>query len=64
MVVFRLVTSECVLEGKAGDIIWIPKGTELKYEGTEARIFYAVYPGNLESNSWYGLSCLICTCLI
>jgi ethanolamine utilization protein EutQ len=44
--VFRLVTNECVLEGEAGDIIWIPKGTELKYEGAEAHIFYAVYPGN------------------
>jgi len=44
--VFRLVTRECVLEGRAGDIIWVPEGTELKYEGEQARIFYAVYPGN------------------
>lgn len=44
--VFRLVTNEGVLEGEAGDIIWVPEGTELKYEGAQARIFYAVYPGN------------------
>ncbi len=44
--VFRLVTGGEVLEGHAGDIIWIPKGTELKYEGEQASIFYAVYPGN------------------
>ena len=44
--VFRLVTPEGVLEGRAGDILWIPEGTELKYEGEAATIFYAVYPGN------------------
>ncbi|MGZ7460033.1 cupin domain-containing protein [Pseudomonas sp. Ma2-10] len=44
--IFRLVTGGEVLEGQAGDIIWIPKGTELKYEGVQASIFYAVYPGN------------------
>jgi ethanolamine utilization protein EutQ len=44
--VFRLVTKDGVLEGQAGDIIWIPEGTELKYEGEQATIFYAVYPGN------------------
>lgn len=44
--VFRLVTKDGVLEGQPGDIIWIPEGTELKYEGEHASIFYAVYPGN------------------
>lgn len=44
--VFRLVTPDGVLEGQAGDVIWIPEGTELKYEGEQATIFYAVYPGN------------------
>lgn len=44
--VFRLVTGGEVLEGHAGDILWIPNGTELKYEGEQASIFYAVYPGN------------------
>lgn len=44
--IFRLVTEEGTLEGHPGDIIWIPEGTELKYEGDQATIFYAVYPGN------------------
>ncbi|MEL0638483.1 ethanolamine utilization protein EutQ [Marinomonas sp. TI.3.20] len=44
--VFRLVTKDGVIEGEAGDIIWISEGTELKYEGRQAKIFYAVYPGN------------------
>lgn len=44
--IFRLITDGKVIEGQAGDIIWIPKGTELRYEGEQASIFYAVYPGN------------------
>jgi len=44
--IFRLVTGGKILEGHAGDIIWIPKGTELKYEGEHASIFHVVYPGN------------------
>lgn len=44
--VFRLAMPDGVLEGEAGDILWIPEGTELKYEGESASIFYAVYPGN------------------
>lgn len=44
--VFRLVSGGETIEGRTGDIIWIPKGTELKYEGEQASIFYAVYPGN------------------
>lgn len=43
---FRLVTKDAVLEGESGDVIWIPKGTELNYQGDKASIFYAVYPGN------------------
>ncbi|MEM5527965.1 ethanolamine utilization protein EutQ [Gammaproteobacteria bacterium AS21] len=43
---FRLVTKNGVLEGKAGDVVWIPEGTQLTYEGENARVFYAVYPGN------------------
>ncbi|WP_372596948.1 ethanolamine utilization protein EutQ [Amphritea sp.] len=43
---FRLVTPDAVLEGQAGDVIWIPEGTQLRYEGEQATIFYAVYPGN------------------
>jgi ethanolamine utilization protein EutQ (cupin superfamily) len=44
--VFRLVVNEGVLEAAPGDILWIPEGTELRYEGDRASIFYAVYPGN------------------
>ncbi len=43
---FRLVSDGEVIEAKAGDIIWISEGTELKYEGDNAKVFYAVYPGN------------------
>lgn len=43
---FRLVTGDQVLEAKPGDVLWIPEGTELRYEGEQASIFYAVYPGN------------------
>lgn len=43
---FRLVTNEGVLDANPGDILWIPEGTELRYEGEQASIFYAVYPGN------------------
>ena len=44
--VFRLAMPDGVIEGHAGDVIWIPEGTELRYEGQNAAIFYAVYPGN------------------
>jgi len=50
--VFRLATKSGAIEANAGDVIWIPNGTELKYEGEEATIFYAVYPGN-----WKELLC-------
>ncbi|WP_286238051.1 cupin domain-containing protein [Neptuniibacter halophilus] len=43
---FRLVTADETFAAEAGDILWIPEGTELKYEGDSATIFYAVYPGN------------------
>lgn len=44
--VFRLRMANGVIEGRAGDVIWIPEGTAVKYEGQNATIFYAVYPGN------------------
>ena len=44
--VFRLRTPDGVVEGQAGDVLWVPEGTELCYEGENASIFYAVYPGN------------------
>lgn len=44
--IFRLRVEDHIYEGKAGDILWIPKGTALSYEGESASIFYVVYPGN------------------
>lgn len=44
--IFRLKTPEGAFEGHAGDVLWIPNGTELEYQGDNAEIFYAVYPGN------------------
>ncbi|MGY4501366.1 hypothetical protein ACVWYH_005297 [Bradyrhizobium sp. GM24.11] len=35
-----------VIEAKAGDVIWLPKGTRLKYKGDKAKMFYAPYPGD------------------
>lgn len=35
-----------VIEAKAGDVVWLPKGTQLKYEGNKAKMFYAPYPGD------------------
>jgi ethanolamine utilization protein EutQ len=43
---FRLRLEDGVLEATRGDIIWIPDGTRLWYEGDKAVIFWAVYPGN------------------
>jgi ethanolamine utilization protein EutQ len=43
---FCLVVEGESLIGEAGDVLWIPKGTELKYQGQQATVFYAVYPGN------------------
>lgn len=33
-----------VIEAKPGDVIWIPEGTPLKYEGEGARVFYTLDP--------------------
>ncbi len=44
--VFRVRTPDAVLEGEKGDVLWLPEGTELQYEGEKAEIFYAVQPGN------------------
>lgn len=44
--VFKVRTNEGLLIGNAGDVMWIPEGTELYYEGEQASIFYVVYPGN------------------
>jgi ethanolamine utilization protein EutQ len=32
------------IEAKPGDVIWLPEGTPLKYEGDKAVVFYALHP--------------------
>ena len=32
------------LEAKPGDVIWLPEGTPLRYEGDKAVVFYALHP--------------------
>ena len=32
------------IEAKPGDVIWLPEGTPLKYEGEKAVVFYALHP--------------------
>lgn len=44
--VFRVRTPDGVLEGERGDVLWLPEGTELQYEGEKAEVFYVVYPGD------------------
>jgi ethanolamine utilization protein EutQ len=44
--VFRLRLAERVVEGRPGDVIWIPENTPLRYEGDGAVVFYALYPGD------------------
>lgn len=41
---FSLHADGKVHEMEPGDVIWLPKGTPLSYEGTGARVFYALYP--------------------
>ena len=36
--------SERTIEAKPGDVIWLPENTPLRYEGDNAKVFYAVYP--------------------
>jgi ethanolamine utilization protein EutQ len=48
---FRLRLADRVIEGRAGDVIWIPKGTSVVYEGNGAKFVYVLYPVN-----WRALS--------
>jgi len=41
---FRLRVGDEVFEAGPGDVIWIPDGTALKYEGDGATVFYALHP--------------------
>ncbi|MCK1641380.1 hypothetical protein IVA95_28425 [Bradyrhizobium sp. 157] len=44
---FRILAGENysrVIEAKFGDVIWLTKGTRLKYQGDKAKVFYARHP--------------------
>lgn len=44
---FRILTGENysrVIEAKFGDVIWLTRGTRLKYQGDKATVFYARHP--------------------
>ncbi|MFD9667977.1 hypothetical protein ACFWAY_41350 [Rhodococcus sp. NPDC059968] len=39
------------VEGTRGDVIWLPKGTHLKYQGDRASQFYVPYPVDWRSHT-------------
>ncbi len=41
---FRLRVGDQVFSTSPGDVLWVPKGTELAYEGDGATVFYALDP--------------------
>lgn len=45
------VNYEHVVEGRPGDLILLPKGAQVKYEGEKAKMFYALSPVNYRTYS-------------
>jgi ethanolamine utilization protein EutQ len=41
---FRLRLGGQTVEARRGDVVWIPEGTALRYEGDGATVFYALHP--------------------
>ena len=41
---FRLRAGKRVIEGRPGDVIWIPEKTPIAYEGDKSIVCYALYP--------------------
>lgn len=41
---FRLRVGDEAFEAEPGDVLWIPEGTALRYEGEAAEVFYTLYP--------------------
>jgi ethanolamine utilization protein EutQ len=41
---FRLRAGQQVFDTVPGDVLWVPKGTALAYEGEGATVFYALDP--------------------
>lgn len=46
---FRLRLGDRIIEAGPGDVIWLPEGTPLRYEGDGARVFYALSPVDWKS---------------
>lgn len=46
---FRLRLGERTIEAGPGDVIWLPEGTPLRYEGDGAKVFYALSPVDWKS---------------
>lgn len=52
--VFQVLTGENYgrsINAKFGDVIWLTKGTRLKYQGDKAKVFYARYPVDWSSKN-------------
>ncbi|MBS0366342.1 MAG: ethanolamine utilization protein EutQ [Proteobacteria bacterium] len=41
---FRLRRRATVFEAIPGDVLWVPRGTTLAYEGLDAKVAYVLYP--------------------
>ncbi len=41
---FRLRLGRKTIEAGPGDLIWLPEGTPLRYEGDKAKVCYVLYP--------------------
>lgn len=46
---FRLRLGDRIIEAGPGDVIWLPEGTPLRYEGDGAKVFYALSPVDWKS---------------
>ncbi|MCK1419469.1 MULTISPECIES: hypothetical protein [unclassified Bradyrhizobium] len=40
-----------VVEARLGDVVWIPKGSKVKYQGEKGSIFYTCYPVDYRTRS-------------
>ncbi len=44
---------EATIVAGPGDVIWVPEKTRMTYEGDEAEIFYATYPGDWRTKNGF-----------
>ncbi|MEQ1954681.1 ethanolamine utilization protein EutQ [Mesorhizobium sp. CN2-181] len=47
----QLGSENRAIEAGPGDVIWIPEGTQLHYEGVGAKVFYALSPVDWKSRT-------------